>query len=220
MTEPPDGGKNARRPGKEHPSGKARARDTYREPGASSPSDRGPRSAVRLLHPPLPTRLRPARAPVHVVRKLWRRRDDFTATNALAFPLWLNQARLRRKVDEAGGGEERYADRTSIVAGERLARIGTLAHQPRSSDRIRADLEKAGQPKDVAGKPLDFHSARRFFATALARAGVEPEIRKVLRGTRPVTSPRTATRSARSNSSMKPSVASSWTSRRWTSWPS
>ncbi|MBX3199423.1 MAG: tyrosine-type recombinase/integrase [Labilithrix sp.] len=52
--------------------------------------------------------------------------------------------------------------------------------RPRSSDRIRADLEKAGQPKDVAGKPLDFHSTRRFFATALARAGVEPEIRKVL----------------------------------------
>jgi hypothetical protein len=53
---------------------------------------------------------------------------------------------------------------------------------PRSSDGIRADLENAGQPKDVAGKPRDFHSTRRFFATALARAGVEPEIRKRLMG--------------------------------------
>lgn len=52
--------------------------------------------------------------------------------------------------------------------------------RPRSSDRIRTDLERAGQPQDVAGKPLDFHSTRRFFATALARAGVEPEIRKLL----------------------------------------
>ena len=33
---------------------------------------------------------------------------------------------------------------------------------------------------DAAGKPLDFHPTRRFFATALARAGVEPEIRKLL----------------------------------------
>lgn len=39
--------------------------------------------------------------------------------------------------------------------------------RPRSSDRIRAHLEKAGQHTEVAGKPLDFHSTRRFFATAL-----------------------------------------------------
>ena len=54
--------------------------------------------------------------------------------------------------------------------------------RPRSSDRIRAHLAKLELPTVVAGKKIDFHSTRRFFATSLARAGVESAIRKRLMG--------------------------------------
>ncbi|HVJ94904.1 MAG TPA: tyrosine-type recombinase/integrase [Labilithrix sp.] len=54
--------------------------------------------------------------------------------------------------------------------------------RPRSSDRIHAHLEKLKLATEIAGKKIDFHSTRRFFATALARAGVESAIRKRLMG--------------------------------------
>ena len=57
----------------------------------------------------------------------------------------------------------------------------TMTEAVDDTSRIRADLEKAGQPKDVARKPLDLHSTRRF-SRRPSLAGVEPEIRKVLMG--------------------------------------
>jgi integrase len=59
---------------------------------------------------------------------------------------------------------------------------GGDAVRPRSADHIRIDLKRAGCPTTIAGRNVDFHATRRSFATFLARAGVEPAMRKLLMG--------------------------------------